>query len=187
MRCHSPREGRISYAENIFMVSGLTAWRNRFIWLRQLDDGRECGTWIAAAGRVGRLFMWGRKWWMLGVADCLNVWLTGPNDLANGLAGWLAYAHLYWLQIQFDGPAAACPPSACLPLQADWIFIYTHVHAAGSRQGGVTGGGPRAFLYSPAILFRFVRSVRFARAARRTPRRMRYNNMYTYAHNDKSK
>lgn len=47
-------DGRTSYAENIFMVSGLTAWRNRFIWLRQLDDGRvrhmDCSGQMAQQG-----------------------------------------------------------------------------------------------------------------------------------------
>lgn len=48
-------DGRTSYAENIFMVSGLTAWRNRFIWLRQLDDDRvrhmDCSGQMAQQGR----------------------------------------------------------------------------------------------------------------------------------------
>lgn len=140
MRCHSPREGRISYAENIFMVSGLTAWRNRFIWLRQLDDGRECGTWIAAAGRVGRLFMWGRKWWMVGVADCLNVWLTGPNDLANGLAGWLAGVCSFVLATNTIWWSCcclpACPPPARLLAAAGWLDIYIHTCSCSRQQAG---------------------------------------------------
>jgi len=56
-----------------------------------------------------------------GVVDCLNVRLTGPNDLANGLP----YAHLYWLQIQFDGPAA------CGCRHKD---IYTHMFACKQKQ-----------------------------------------------------
>jgi len=138
------------------------------------------------------------------VVDCLNVRLTGPNDLANGLP----YAHLYWLQIQFDGPAA----SGCRHKD-----IYTHMFACKQKQLNTSHRleGKRGKRGETAAVYKWLRvwnsvklfscfcsvqfgsvlfsSVQFSCAAMGyaivsgTPRRMRYNNMYTYAHKDESK